>query len=399
MRILSIPTTYGLSRPVNGGQNRFQNLTKALTDEGHVVVAIESLQLVDPADVAMAKIYVYPDLQSRNRTLTIFRDLNPFFLLTVFRIIRRERIDLVQITHPAGILTVWLTLRIMRKRTPIVYDAYDVSYDFLKENLLNNPNYNWFERKAAISLVGLLERVSCRHLVDHITSVSEKDRKAFGGAYKLDPNKITVIPSGSPFVEAIDFEDRASLRKDLGVAENGSLVVFHGSFSHPPNRIAFSLIEERIAPLLERKNRNAKILLAGSGLERFVRSNIISVGFVPHLYRLLSAADVAIVPLTSGSGTKLKVLDYMALGLPIVTTKKGAEGLNIRNGDQAIIVDDVNEDFVEAISDLLEHPEKRNRIGSSARRVAREEYSWAGIGAKLSRLFEQLCITEKIRTE
>ncbi len=55
---------------------------------------------------------------------------------------------------------------------------------------------------------------------------------------------------------------------------------------------------------------------------------------------------MAVVPLVSGEGVKLKVLDYMAVGLPIVATKKGAEGLDLVNGKHAIIVNDVNEEFV-----------------------------------------------------
>ena len=64
---------------------------------------------------------------------------------------------------------------------------------------------------------------------------------------------------------------------------------------------------------------------------------------------MLNSSDIGIVPILHGGGTKLKIFDYMGVGLPIVTTKKGIEGIEAKNGQHAIIVDDVNEEFINAI--------------------------------------------------
>ena len=111
---------------------------------------------------------------------------------------------------------------------------------------------------------------------------------------------------------------------------------------------------------------------------------------VKDLYPLLHAADLAIVPIRGGGGTRLKILDYMGVGLPIVTTKKGIEGINVKNGEEAIIVDDVNEKFVDAIKYLIDNKQEREKIGANARRLAEEEYDWDKIGEKLDKLYREI---------
>ena len=104
----------------------------------------------------------------------------------------------------------------------------------------------------------------------------------------------------------------------------------------------------------------------------------------------MSIVDIAIVPLTTGGGTKLKILDYMSIGLPIVTTKKGIEGLNVKNDEHAIIVNDVNDVFIDAIKYLIDNGEERKRIGANARRLAEEEYDWDQIGKKMDDLYKRI---------
>ena len=108
------------------------------------------------------------------------------------------------------------------------------------------------------------------------------------------------------------------------------------------------------------------------------------------IYSLLNIADIAIVPLLHGGGTKLKIFDYMGVAMPIVTTKKGIEGINIKNDEEAIIVDDVNEKFVDAIKYLIDNKQERERIGANARRLAEEGYDWDKIGEKLDKLYREI---------
>ena len=93
------------------------------------------------------------------------------------------------------------------------------------------------------------------------------------------------------------------------------------------------------------------------------------------MHDILRKCDIAIVPLISGEGVKFKMLDYMAVGLPIITTKKGAEGLDLVNGVHALIVDNVNEKFVKAIEYLVENPKIRKKLGYSAKKLIEIKYN------------------------
>ncbi|NHW88881.1 MAG: glycosyltransferase family 4 protein [Archaeoglobales archaeon] len=77
------------------------------------------------------------------------------------------------------------------------------------------------------------------------------------------------------------------------------------------------------------------------------------IKFLDDIYELLVASDIAIVPILSGSGTRVKIMDYLNVGLPIVTTKKGIEGIEAENGKHAIIVDDVRYVYVDLKSWVL----------------------------------------------
>jgi glycosyltransferase involved in cell wall biosynthesis len=100
--------------------------------------------------------------------------------------------------------------------------------------------------------------------------------------------------------------------------------------------------------------------------------------------------DIAIVPLSSGAGTKLKVFDYMSVGLPIVTTKKGVEGIDITEGTDAIVVEDVDSEFITAIEELIENPSWRQTLGDQARILAETEYNWDTIGGELRDIYAQI---------
>src|SRR5439155_14104083 len=109
------------------------------------------------------------------------------------------------------------------------------------------------------------------------------------------------------------------------------VVLFHGIYSLYPNRRAVELIVNLLAPAFIESNPKVQFLLVGTGMPEFTRANVKSLGFLPDLSLALKAADVAIVPLERGAGVKLKVLDYMGAGLPIVTTAIGIEGIDARN--------------------------------------------------------------------
>lgn len=114
-------------------------------------------------------------------------------------------------------------------------------------------------------------------------------------------------------------------------------------------------------------------------------ANVERTGFVPDVRPLIAGASAEVVPLRKGSGTRLKVLEALALGTPVVSTTKGVEGLALRHGHE-LLVADTPSDFAAATLLLLEQPGLRAHLAATGRSVVRERYDWRVIGAR----FEQL---------
>jgi glycosyltransferase involved in cell wall biosynthesis len=131
-------------------------------------------------------------------------------------------------------------------------------------------------------------------------------------------------------------------------------------------------------------------VLYGSDVPKFERANVRSFGYVENLHQAVSIADIALVPLRSGSGTKLKLFDYLNAGLPIITTRKGIEGVRVNDNEHVIIVDDIGKEMVESIKYLVQNRKERERLGLNARRLAEDEYSWGIIGGKVDSTYRMI---------
>ena len=388
MNILAIPTTVGLSKPQSGGQNRFCNLVRCQAAHNRIVV-LEPDHLHVESDDDVAPVYTYHDLEVFQRRLSIFRDINPDFIRKAARIIRDEEIDLVQITHPSGAMAARMLGLLTRRRIKIVYDAHNVESEFIQQTFANHDHYSPMERKLIPAYTNLLERISCRYLFDHITAVSDNDADTFRRKYHLKDGMISVIPSGCNIRSRISDEAKNKIREGMGLCPADIAVFFHGLYTHPPNREGFDLIQTDIAPRFADTNPNVSFIVGGTRVPKFEEANIRSLGFIADIQNI-SGADIAIVPLRSGGGTRLKIFDYMSAGLPIVTTKKGIEGIDAENYEHAIIVDDIDEDFIAGIRYLIEHKDERKRIGENARALAEAKYDWRIIGGKLEDVYRTL---------
>lgn len=223
-------------------------------------------------------------------------------------------------------------------------------------------------------------------MADHILTVSKDDKKCFSRLYNIDEKKITVIPSGINLKNLNSVEPKKLVKEKYGIPLDKPMIIFHGAYSHFPNKEAIEKIENHIAPNL----KDLLFVIAGTGVPEYVKDNIYSIGFIKDLESFLKAADIAIVPLVSGGGTKIKILDYLNVGLPIVSTTKGMEGIDVNNYSDAIVVEDIDEKFLSAIKCLSKNKKKRDKIGKNARVLAEEKFDWNKIGLKLNRLYHEL---------
>jgi glycosyltransferase involved in cell wall biosynthesis len=100
-------------------------------------------------------------------------------------------------------------------------------------------------------------------------------------------------------------------------------------------------------------------------------------------------AIAAVVPLNVGGGSRLKILEAMAAGVPVVSTTLGAEGLEVRHGEN-IVLADTNEELVEAITSVIENEAQRDRLSVAGPALVSRRYDWSSLGASLFRVYEEL---------
>lgn len=161
--------------------------------------------------------------------------------------------------------------------------------------------------------------------------------------------------------------------------------VFLGNCDYSPNRDAITLLTNEIIPILRKENPDFCVDLIGphSDASEFQRPGVNGRGFVTDLALELAHYKVMVAPLRLGGGTKVKILDAMAAGVPVVTTSIGAEGLNLRSGTHALIADNTH-DFANHVRRLLCDLPLRKKLAQNAQAHVRDNLSWVSIRRKMA---------------
>ena len=159
-----------------------------------------------------------------------------------------------------------------------------------------------------------------------------------------------------------------------------TVIAFSGNFEYHPNIAAVRFLMRDIWPQLAQRFSNLKLRLIGKnpgGIAPYIDGSprIEITGPVEDAIAELAKVEVAIVPLLSGSGTRLKILEAWAAARPVVATSIGAEGLDSRPGCN-IVLADTPDAFVASVTDLLGSKERRRRIGDAGRHTYEQEFTW-----------------------
>lgn len=328
--------------------------------------------------------------------LHIFTDFNICFWRKLRKVLRKEKVNLILVTMPYGIISA----SVLCRNIPIIYDAHAVLGDTVGITLATLEKLSGIFRVPVIRRIAklilqgyipLIERLACKRAT-HIKAIGEPDRQRFIEKYGIEGDKITTI---TPFISLHELKEKP-LRKRVSEKTGLIKVVFHGSYAHSPNYDAFELITNYIAPEIEKRNSNIRFLLAGVGLPVFERGNVKSLGFVEDIHSLLASSDMAIVPLLEGEGVKTKIFDYMVAGLPIISTKKGIHSIEAENDKHAIILDEVDQKFINAILNLANDSEKRELLGKNALELAKVKYSQESMQTRMDELLTKVMEAKKI---
>jgi glycosyltransferase involved in cell wall biosynthesis len=166
------------------------------------------------------------------------------------------------------------------------------------------------------------------------------------------------------------------------------VIAFSGNLEYDPNVDAVRYFRGRIWPQLRSRWPKLVWRLIGKNpraVARFLRgdSRIQLTGPVENAVGALAAAQVAIVPLRAGSGTRVKILEAWAASRPVVSTTLGAEGLQSTDGEHLILAEGP-EEFAAAVTRLLESEELRKRLGRAGRRLYERNFTWEAAWSRLA---------------
>lgn len=291
---------------------------------------------------------------------------SPSLIWQGLNLIKTKSIDYILANHiwsglHGVVLSAW-------KKIPLIFDNHNVEHIRFKR--VGSPIW---------PAIWLLEKFICTQ-ADRILCVSEVDKTMLIDKIGLNPIKLQIIDHGVEVERLKRYPiDREAWRMKLGVEAGDLLFFFFGSFTYPPNIEAADLIVREIVPRLIKRGVRGKILLAGNGanpISVFTKPKDLSVeflGFVNDLISHIKSADVLIVPLKAGSGTRFKILETLACGIPVVTTTIGAEGLDLAAcGPNLHLCDEWDQfaDIALQVAQKPPHPISRSFV---------EKYDWQTI--------------------
>jgi len=297
--------------------------------------------------------------------LSIYRNRSPEMAALVARRLSEQSYDAIFVDH-------WL----MAQYLPAEFTGLTLIHQ-------HNTEYIIWERQAseeANLLFKLLLRLEGRRVrnyeatilsrFDWVFAVSEEDRQSLIdlGAHA---ERVLFLPN-LPKTELLD-------RPQLSFDRSQPLILYLGTLSWQPNQEGVDRFLREVFPTLQQALPQVHLLLAGQGarprLQRLAHSlpNVDTVGAVEDAEPLYQRARVFLEPIHSGGGTKIKVLNALARGLPVVTTRQGAQGIDVVSEEHLLIAQD-SSSTIEAVRRLMTDRELWERLSDNGRRLMRERY-------------------------
>lgn len=308
-------------------------------------------------------------------------------------ILEEKDFDVVQVEgiHLMAYLPI---IRSARRRPLVVCDWHNVESELMRQYSQHEPNL--LRRAYAGKTARLMSEFEVRALQEfdaHVV-VSQKDAERLSNLN--GDARVFVIENG---VDTSYYSD--ALLEKAGAAPRDApgrkRIVFVASMDYHANIEGAVSFAREVWPILRARDPELVFSIVGRDPSREVRAlalipGIEVTGTVVDVRPFYRNAVAAVVPLNVGGGSRLKILEAMAAGVTVISTTLGAEGLDVRHGEN-ILIADTNEQLVEAIISVVEDQDRRNRLGSAGRALVSAHYEWAKLGGSLFELYQKLLAT------
>lgn len=215
---------------------------------------------------------------------------------------------------------------------------------------------------------------------DLVITVSHQDKQTIEEATK---KTVEVVPNG------VDCDYFAEISKKESKTPT---VAFVGSFRWVQNKDAVSYLLNNLWPEIKKNVTNVKLRIVGNRARMYINSitdgQIEIEDNVSDIRKVYSEATVLLAPLRIGGGTKFKILESMASGLPVVTTPMGVEGLG--SNTNGIMIGNDDDELIAKVIELLKNSQKREEISQKEKEFVRRNFDWGDISAKLESVYKSL---------
>jgi polysaccharide biosynthesis protein PslH len=242
---------------------------------------------------------------------------------------------------------------------------------------------NPLKRAYLSHLTRQLRKYELHHLnsYDGIAAITRNDADFFKQHGCMIP--LTDIPFG---VEVKDYPAEPD--------NMGSPALFHlGSMNWVPNLEGITWFLNEVWPLIHKHLPELRLHLAGRGMPEKLLSmklpNVEMAGEVPDAQAFIRSYAIMVVPLFSGSGIRIKIIEGMAMGKAIISTKIGAEGIRYTHGEN-ILIANTPEEFLAAVTQCIQSPQLCSSLGQNARQLIEDEHSLEQVIAKLEKFYSQV---------
>ena len=314
----------------------------------------------------------------RNRSYHVERFVSDIFDRELIAILKSDQFDVVQLE--TVFMAPYISTIRAHSKAVIVLRAHNIEHLIWKRLARQTP---FFAKKYYLNhLSETLQRFELDSLneVDGIAAITRKDAAFFRG-YTHKP--VVDIPYGidpENFSPAFEVDDLP--------------VFFHlGSMNWIPNIEGIRWVLDHVWPLVIAKMPKARFVLAGRFMPEWLLNykapGIEVVGEVENAAEFVQTKQIAVVPLLSGSGIRIKIIEAMALGKTVVTTRVGAEGINYTDQSNIFIADDAAK-MAAIMVQLLQYPQKAYNCGKAARKLVEMQHDSNKVIERLIKFYSNL---------
>lgn len=383
--------------PIDGGNIAMLNMAVALEENGnevHMFALNTSKHYVEPdafpfalkkrlhfnqsfIDTSIHPLDAFKNIFQRG-SYNIERFIDASVAEDLITILKSRDFDIVQLETLFA--TGYIDIIRRHSKAKVILRAHNVEHIIWQrlarseKNILKKVYLRFLARRLKTYELGVLKKI------DGLVPITPVDEKIFSELRFSKP--MLTLPLG------IDLHDYPLPSKKSEVA------LFHlGSMDWLPNIEGVKWFLEKCWPEIHRRHPELKLYLAGRNFPEEIRSakhpNVVCEGRIENANEYISNKQIMIVPLLSGSGMRVKIIQGLALGRTVISTTIGAEGIDVTNGTNILIADTPEQFSVQIDQCLSDHSFAEN-IGLSGRRLVESNYSNQAVGTKLSRFYSQL---------